>query len=167
MVIMKFSILVCVLLASFGVLNGCAKIPEKLDSPTLRIEPVIKDNKELFNLKLNTGIQNENGDTALVSVKGSIVFVDPDSKNARVFSLPFELPIILPFDMGIIEIDKNFTEGEIMPLVVLMGSDRGKLMRDKILERSLPDDRNIKLEFTEFKKENILGVLKGKINEKI
>lgn len=164
---MKIGIMIFGTAALFGILTGCAKIPEKLDSPMLRVEPVISENKELFNLKLNTGIQNENGDTALVTIKGTIVFIDPQNKNARVFSLPFELPIILPLDMGIIEIDKNFSENEIMPLVTLLGSDREKLMRDKMIERSFPDDRNIKLELKEYRKEKILDILRGKINEKI
>ncbi len=165
--IMKFCIMICSVAASFAMLAGCAKIPEKLDSPTLKIEPVIINHKEMFNLKLSAGIRNENSGTALVSIKGNIVFADPAGKNARVLSVPFNLPIILPFDMGIIEIDKNFSEGEIMPLVALMGSDREKLMRDKILERSVQDERDIRLELTEYRKENILGILKGKIDEKI
>ncbi len=141
---------------------GCAKMPEKLVSPTLKIEPVIQDNKELFKLSLSTGIQNENSDTAFVDMKGLIVFKDG---KTRVLTVPFHLPIVLPFDTGIIEAEKTFTESEVMPLVVLLGSDREKLLNEKVLERSFIDEKNIGLELTGCEKKNILDVLKDKVNE--
>ncbi len=152
-----------VLLGSGIVFIGCAKMPEKLVSPTLKIEPVIKDNKELFKLSLNTGIQNENSDTAFINMEGTIVFTDA---GKRVLTIPFKLPIVLPFDTGIIEVEKTCTESEITPLLVLLGSDKEKLMNDKALERSFIDEKNISFDLTGCEKKNILDVLKDKVNEK-
>ncbi len=154
--------LIAILLVSAGVI-GCAKMPEKLVSPTFKIEPVIKDNRELFKLTLNTGLQNENSDTAFLDMKGLIVFKDADK---RILAIPFRLPVILPFDTGIIEAEKTCTESEIMPLVVLFGSDREKLMNDKVLDRSFIDEKNIGFELTGYEKKNILDLLKEKVNEK-
>ena len=145
------------------VLSGCAKMPEKLVSPTMKIEPVVKDNKELYKLMVSTGIQNENSDTAFVDMKGSVVFLDG---KTRVLAIPFTLPVILPFDTGIIEAEKTYTESEIMPLVTLFGSDKEKLMNEKVLERSFIDEKNITFELTEYGKKNILDLLKDKVNEK-
>lgn len=142
---------------------GCAKMPEKLVSPTLKIEPAVKDNKELFKLSLSTGIQNENSDTAFVDMKGLIVFKDG---GTRVLTVPFHLPIVLPFDTGIIEAEKTFSESEIMPLVILLGSDKEKLLNEKVLERSFIEEKNIGFELTGCEKKNILDVLKDKVNEK-
>jgi len=144
------------------VIIGCAKMPEKLLSPTMKIEPVVQDNKELYKLMVSTGIQNENSDTAFVDIKGSILFLDG---KTRVLAVPFTLPVIFPFDTGIIEAEKTYTESEIMPLVVLFGSDKEKLMNEKVLERSFIDEKNITFELAEYEKKNILDVLKEKVNE--
>jgi hypothetical protein len=159
------TIAVCVL-ASLVFMTGCAKVPDKLVSPTLKIEMVVADNKEVFKLTLSTGIQNENSDVALTALKGRIVFYDSGKKGAPVMSLPFELPVILPFETGIIEIEKTYTENEIMPLVMAMGSDKEKLLADRGLERTFMDDKGIGLELISYNKEDILDILKGKLNEK-
>jgi hypothetical protein len=142
---------------------GCAKMPDKLVTPTLKIEPVVKDNKELYKMMLSTGIQNENSEVAFLNVKGTIFFSDTGS---RILTVPFTIPVVLPFDTGIIEIEKTYAENEIMPLVTLLGSDKEKLLNDKALERSFMDDKTIGFELTGFEKKNILDMLKEKLNEK-
>lgn len=142
---------------------GCAKVPEKLVSPTLKIEPVIKDGKELFRLMVSTGIQNENSSTAFLNMKGTICFKD---EGSCVLSVPFQLPVILPFDTGIIEVDKTYPENEIMPLIILLGSDKEKLINEKVLERSYIEEKNIGLTISGYEKKNILDLLKEKVNEK-
>ncbi len=152
-----------VILGSGLIFIGCAKMPAKLVSPTLKIEPVVKDNKELFKLTLSTGIQNENSDTAFIDMKGLIFFSDA---GTHVLTIPFHLPVVLPFDTGIIEAEKTYSESEIMPLVTLFGSDKEKLLNEKVLERSFVDEKNIGFELTGCEKKNILDVLKDKVNEK-
>jgi hypothetical protein len=148
------------------VMSGCSKIPGKLISPTIKIEPSIAENKEVFILKFHAGIHNENSDIALMHVKGAVVFYDTEDKNAKIMALPFELPVILPFETGVIEINRSYSENEIMPLVTLLGSDREKLINEKGIERSLMDDKKVSLEIAEYRKENVLEVLKRKPNEK-
>lgn len=163
MIIKSMKMALTVILGSALVCIGCAKIPEKLVSPTLKIDPVVKDNKELYKLMVSTGIQNENNDTAFINMSGLIVFKDGGN---RVMTVPFNLPIVLPFDTGIIEAEKTCTESEIMPLVVLLGSDKEKLLNEKGLERSFIDEKIIGLELAGYEKKSILNVLKEKVNEK-
>lgn len=145
---------------------GCAKVPEKLVTPILKIETAIVDNKEAYKLTLNTGLQNENSGTALLNVKGSIFFKDAGSKSPRVMTLPFEVPVILPFDTGLIDVEKTFAENEIMPLVNLLGSDREKIQAEKVLDRSFMDDSTIGFEITGYEKKDIIELLKEHLNEK-
>jgi hypothetical protein len=145
---------------------GCAKMPEKLVTPTLRIEPAVVDNKEAYKLELNTGLQNENSGTALLNVKGAVFFKDAGSASHRVMTLPFEIPAILPFDTGLISIEKTFSESEIMPLVNLLGSDKEKLSADKALERAFTDDATLGFEITGYQKKDIIELLKERLNEK-
>jgi hypothetical protein len=162
--LMKFAKTAVVSIVASGLIfAGCAKIPDKLVTPTLKIEPLVKDNKEMYKMMLSTGIQNENSDVAILNVKGTIFFSDTGS---RVLTVPFTIPVVLPFDTGIIEIEKTYAENEIMPLVTLLGSDKEKLLNDKVLERSFMDDKTIGFKLTGFEKKNILVVLKEKLNEK-
>ena len=158
---------ILILLCAFLIMAGCTKIPEKLMSATVRIEQTIKDNKELYSLKLNGGIQNENSDIALMNVRGTIVFYNSGSGNATIMALPFTLPAVLPFETGVVEITKTYSENEIMPLVTLLGSDKEKLITDKGLERTLSDDKKVRLEISGYKKEKILDLIERKVNEKI
>jgi hypothetical protein len=149
-------------LASGLIFIGCAKMPEKLVTPTLKIETVVKDNREMYKMMLSTGIQNENSDVALLNVKGTIFFSDGES---RLLTLPFTVPIVLPFDTGVIEIEKFYTENEIMPLVTLLGSDKEKLEKERGIERSFMEDKNIGFDLAGYEKKNILDILKDKLNE--
>jgi len=161
-----FTMLTVWMLSACLIFSGCAKIPDKLLSPTIKIEPMIKDNKEVYNLKLNAGIQNDNSDTALMDVRGAVVLYDPASKETQRITFQFEIPLILPFETGVIEIQNVYSENEIMPIVILLGSDKEKLINDKGMERSILDDKKVKLDISGYKKESILDILKRKPDEK-
>ena len=161
----KFHSLLGILSACL-ILFGCAKIPDKLLSPTIKIEPEIKDNREVYNLKLNAGILNDNSDIALMDVKGAVVLTAPEEREGQKISFAFEIPVILPFETGVIEIQRVYPENEIMPIVLLLGSDKEKLINEKGLERSLMDDKSVRLEISGCKKESILTILKRKPDEK-
>ncbi|MBN1497981.1 MAG: hypothetical protein JXA07_14505 [Spirochaetes bacterium] len=147
-------------------LSGCARIPEKLISPTLKIEPFVENNAPAYKFMLSSGIQNENSDTVFLNMKGVIFFNGPGKSDDRIFSVPFELPVVLPFDTGIIEIEKTYPEAEIIPLIRFLGSDKDKLAADRSLERSFGDDKTIGFELTGYEKRDILEVLKDKVDEK-
>ena len=161
-----FTMLTVWMLSACLIFSGCAKIPDKLLSPTIKIEPMIKDNKEVYNLKLNAGIQNDNSDIALRDVRGAVVLYDPASKETQRITFQFEIPLILPFETGVIEIQNVYSENEIMPIVILLGSDKEKLINDKGMERSILDDKKVKLDISGYKKESILDILKRKPDEK-
>ena len=158
-------IIVCAAAASLFI-AGCARVPEKLISPTLKIEPAVVNNAPAYKLMLSTGIQNENSDIVFLSLKGNIFFGGSKKSGGRVLTVPFELPVLLPFDTGIIELENTYSENEIMPLVRLLGSDRDRLAKEKSLERSFADDDTIGFELTGYDKKNILDVLEDKVNEK-
>src|SRR5208337_4253465 len=145
---MKFNTLIIIWTLTAGIIfTGCIKIPDKLMTPTIKIEPIIKDNKEFYSMKLSAGISNENSDIVLMDVKGVVVFYDQNGESQRII-LPFKLSAIFPFETGMIEINKVYSESEIMPLVILLGSDKEKILNEKGMERSLLDDKKATLEIT-------------------
>jgi hypothetical protein len=147
--------------------TGCAKLPGKLVSPALKIEPAVVNNTEAYRLILNTGLKNENSNTALLDVKGIVFFLKDGSKSDRVLTLPFVVPVILPFDTGLIDIEKTFTEKEIVPLVKLLGSDMEKLKSEKVLDHMFMEDKSIGFEITGYAKKDIIDLLKEHVNEKV
>ncbi len=157
---MKFKISVALWTLIAGIFFiGCIKVPDKLTSPTIKIEPVIKNNKEFYTMRLSAGISNENSDVVLMDVKGAVIFHDPNIEGQRI-SLPFELSAIFPFETGALEITKVYSETDIMPLLALLGTDKEKIVNNKGMERSLLDDRKVMLEITGYKKVNVLDALK-------
>ena len=83
--IKKYAVSVCALLICAA---SCAKIPEKVQSPSLKIDIETRDGAEVYSVRFSGGIANENSSTALGDVKGSVVIRDPESKGVFSISLP-------------------------------------------------------------------------------
>ncbi len=145
------------------VMAGCAKVPDEVLSPSLRVESTVTEGREVYTLNLSGGIQNENKDIVLSDVAGTIVLFDPDQKGGQSFRLPFEIPAILPFDTGIIDIRKEYSEKEIMELVDVLDIEREEFYANRGIENLYVNERNIRIDDLEYDKENIIRVLKRKI----
>ena len=145
---------------------GCAKKPDKIKSPSLKIDIILEGNKEEYVVKFTGGILNENSSVALKDIKGAIDFVDPDKGSETVASIPFELDIILPMSMGIVDLEKKFDENGIKPIIELFNLDREELVKNRGSEGIFIDDKYMRLDIASYKKEDIVTLLKGKIDEK-
>lgn len=169
------------LIASMMFISGCIKMPEEFQSPSLKIDIIIDKNTELFSLKFSAGVKNENSDVAFLRFKGKVKFVEgkesggfiskiirilTSGNNKPVMELPFEIPEILPFGIGIIDIEKKFKEEEIMPLVDLLDINREEMVKNKGIEGLYVNEKNIELQVDSYDKECIISLLQGKINEK-
>jgi len=141
---------------------GCAKAPERIDSPGLKIDFLTEDNKETFALRFSGGIKNVNTDSAFTDFKGQAVFLDPE-KGGPVRVLDFTIPVVLPFDSSIIDVKAVLKQEEIMPLVKLLGIDIEKLKKEKSVEKFDIDERNIGLRNISFNKKCIIDLLKDKV----
>jgi len=61
-------------LVSLFLIAGCARAPEKLESPRLLIQTTIKDNNVYFTMNLVGGLRNENSDRAFFDYSADVVF---------------------------------------------------------------------------------------------
>ena len=147
----------------FLALAGCAKLPERIESPGLKIDYVVEDKNESFALRFSGGIKNQNPDTAFVDYKGQALFLDPAKKGEAVKVLDFTLPAVLPFDASIIDIKMVMKQDEILPIMKLLNIDLEKLKKDKSIEKFDIDERYIGLRYLSSKSMCITDLLKEKV----
>ncbi len=157
---MKRYILIALVLT---VITGCAKVPDEVLSPSIRVESTVTEDREVYTLNFSGGIPNENKDVVLSNVKGDVVLFDPAQKNGRSVRLSFEIPVILPFDTGIIDIHRDFSEKEILSLVDILNIDREEFFENRGIDNLYIDEKNIVLDDLDYRKENIITVLKRKV----
>lgn len=107
----RITFLLLILILVFA---GCAKAPENIGSPGIKIDLAIVENKEVYTINLTGYIENSNDDIIFLDMKGNIELINPASGKA-VETFSFSIPEILPFDMGIINIKENRDEKRLHP----------------------------------------------------
>lgn len=157
---MKFNLVLSLLLVFTAA--GCSKTPEKFFSPVVRVDVLLEDNREVFLLRFTAGLKNENSSIAFTDVKGMISFYDDKAKQ-ELAAIPFEMKTILPFDTGIIETEKKFSEKDIMKIVDLFGLSREDLLKNKTATSMFVDEKNARISSLSFGKESIVKLLQEKI----
>jgi hypothetical protein len=160
------NLLTILLLATVLVFSSCAKSPEGIKSPGLKIEAVTENDQEKFKLRISGGIKNDNPHTALLDFSGTLSFIDPSDGGKVVESIPFKLPVILPFDSAVIDVTVSKSEKELEPLMKLLKINREELKKNKSVERFNVLNSLVKLESVSYKTREIIKLLKEKINEK-
>jgi hypothetical protein len=145
------------------IITGCAKIPDKCMKPTVEIAAKEEGDGNIYLLQFTSKILNENSDVALQDVTGYIYFKKNEKDDKPVFTIPFEIPIILPFGDGNIIEQREYPLEEIAPLVDLLGGDTEKLAIDRGMESTNVYPNNIELKIESYKKKDILDLLKDKV----
>ncbi|MFC1669397.1 hypothetical protein ACFL20_03340 [Spirochaetota bacterium] len=161
---MKYQNLACMLLILLVL--ACAKISEKIDSPRAIASIEIKENSEIYSLKLKGLIENENSNVALVDFKGVIQFIDPENHSKVLSSMPFNIPMILPYETAFIDVEKRGSERDLIPLIELVGIDKEELENERTAAVFRIDSKLFRLENLSYGKTNITEILRKKINEK-
>lgn len=144
---------------------SCAKIPEKVQSPSLKIDIENKDGGEVYTVQFSGGITNENSSVALGAVKGTISIRDPKSKET-IFTFPFQVEMILPFSMGIIDAVKTCPKKDVDPLIALFSINEAEMIKNKGSEGIFVEEDQVALSIDSYQKHDISTLLQGKINEK-
>lgn len=140
-------------------LVSCAPAPEKIVSPSISVEEVEAVGGDAYRFIFTAGLRNENGMTAFTDVSGEVVV--SSASGTELFRIPFEMPVILPFDTGLIE--KEFTRqgDDAMSLIDSLDMDRERLARDKRVEGIYIDESRAGLKKFNFKRRNIVSYLKS------
>lgn len=170
------------LIITAAVLIGCAKVPDSVENPVMKIDYAILNNAEQYTVTLSAGVTNENPAVAFRNVRGNIDIAEPAgtgifsrlgnllpwSKRAVVRKFSFEIPVILPFQTGSIRVEETLTEEQMKPVMELLNIRKESLTADTKGEGfSLNiEDKYITLHFTSLEKRNIHKLLKEKLDEK-
>jgi hypothetical protein len=148
------------------VLSSCAKSPEGVESPSIKIEALTENEQETFKLRVSGGIKNENSHTALLDYTGKLNFIDPSDGGKVVESIPFKLPVILPFDSAVIDETVSRSEKDLEPLMKLLKINREELIKNRSVEKFNILNSLVKIDSVSYKTKEIIKLLKEKINEK-
>lgn len=175
----RFRIFLLLLVFVFAV--SCAKVPEKFQSPSVKIDLSIEDNKEVYLLKFSAGIKNENNDIVIKNFKAKALVVEAEknpglitkflhklsiSKNKVLLDLPVDVSVILPFEAAVIDIEQKLSDEEINPILTLLEINKEELLKNRTISGKYFEERNIELDILDYGKEDIIKLLKRKVNEK-
>jgi len=158
---MKYRI-VFLLISTLLLFAGCVKAPESVTRAMMKIDLSIVENKEVYSITFAGLLENVNNDTAFLDVKGTVELFDP-AVGKTVESFDFTLPEVLPFGEGEILVKKIRTEKEITPLLELFEVEKEKLVSGESGPGMNIDQKNIRFKNLEYRKENIITLLKEKI----
>ena len=149
-----FSAVVIVLISFIS----CSPAPETTVSPSLGIELVQENGRDIYRFTFTAGIRNENDSTLFTDVSGEIVVSGENKKE--IFRVPFSSAVILPFDTAIIE--KVFTREaeEARPLLDAYEVDSDRLLREKKISGVFIDESRTRFEGLHLKRKNIVSYLK-------
>jgi len=158
-----FRLFIILILLAF---SGCIKKPEKVFSPSIKIDVVSEKNDKKYMISFTGGIKNRNSDTVFMDFKSSIKLVDPDRGGSEIIKLYFTLDRILPFSTGIIETRNELSPDQLQSVLTVFGFSREKLDADKSISRNFIDQKFFILNIDDYKTEDIVKILKGKTDEK-
>jgi len=152
--------------AGIMVLAGCARPPEKAENTNIRVFSEVKNDEEFFLLHLKSEITNENSMKALLDVKGAIYLSDGLSESKDAIEIPFDIPIMFPFSQGEISSVKRMNESDVLSLVQILGIDKDDFLANRTIDEVQLNSRFVSMKILSWKSENIIDVLKDRVNEK-
>lgn len=151
---------IMLLAAAILCFTSCAKTPERVLSPSVKAE-VARVAEKSWSIYFTGGIKNENDGTAFINVEGVALLVSDSGE--KLVSIPFKIPVLLPFETGIIK-EKIDIKGDTADKVFTMLSiSAEKLGTPEEPGNRLLEDKNVKLDSINFKKKDIVKLLGEKI----
>ena len=153
-------------LLAFLVLQlGCVKLPDRVDSPNIRVNYSNTNGKAEYTLIFSCILQNDNPNTVLVDLSANVEVSIRQSDIVEIF--PIKAKSILPFNLEIVESVQKRTREEILPLMEALDIDESELIEDGTIPGIF--FRSSEARLTEIKSSNmrIKDYLKGKMKERL
>jgi hypothetical protein len=152
----------CIFIITAAMLLGCMKIPKEVFSPGIKIDYSIAGNKEVYTINFSGVIRNENVNTAMKNVNGSIGILDPDSKVILI-SIPFSFDVILPMSFGTLDLKTDKNETETAALLHYFNIDHDELVKNGSTDGQFLSEEQVIIEKIVFEKQDIIDLLQEKI----
>jgi|GEM_PF-836329 len=156
----RFNVFLVLIIASLFLVS-CAKKPSKIISPAMKLDLVSGEDKGIF--AFSGGIKNENSDVVFTDIKGTLNIMNPKGKKV-IYSTPFVIPGIMPFDTGKIVLEKEEKKNILIALAVLFNI-KEKLENTGSATSTFIEDPFLKLTGLTYKKENIIDFLKKRMKK--
>lgn len=147
-------------LSVFLLFTACAKKPEKVLSPSIKIGIEKRGTENVYIADFTCSLKNENDSTAFVNASGTIYIKDNSGK--AVLTVPFTVKTILPFEAGVVLQRIELRENEAAPLMQFLSMSADKLISKEDTGARPLEDNNIELSGLRLEKKDIIDLLKGK-----
>jgi hypothetical protein len=144
-------------------LSACVKAPEQTVAPSVKIDRVESEGKIVYSAMITSGMRNDNPEKALVNVKGSLLISDA---QGPVVSMPFSLPVILPFTTERIEDKVSLDEAQAKRLAVIIKKDFSELEKKGNVISLFISEEALKIEDLTWSSKGIVSLLKSKMESK-
>ena len=150
-----------IIMATAVLFSACAKVPQEIISPSLSFKAENADKAGMVSLNFTGGLKNENDSTVFLNVKGEVAVLD--SKNNPLLIVPFDIPSILPFETGIVQVRMEKSLQDLEPLMNDLGVDYEGLVKKGEPQNLFPEERNVVLKNLSLEKKGIVEILEGKL----
>ncbi|TAL34433.1 MAG: hypothetical protein EPN93_11970 [Spirochaetes bacterium] len=150
------------------VLAGCAKAPDRLESPSMTIRAHARDGKAAFTLTLAAALHNGTSDTVFLDYRARIVFRDPgkDVKETVATVLTLKVGSLYPFATAPVRIEVTGSAEEFAPLFAVFGIPPDEVVKAGSAEDIEIGDELIGLENITYRTADIHTLIKERQNEK-
>ncbi|HOQ12780.1 MAG: hypothetical protein BWY23_01274 [Spirochaetes bacterium ADurb.Bin218] len=156
---MKVNLYKYLIFSGLLLFTACSKTPESILSPSIKIQ--LDKATGSYILLFTAGIKNENDSVVFSNFNGKVKIIDNNKR--QIISIPFELPVILPFETGIIKNTVTLSESEANEISKFLNIDLNLLNPESEEGTKFLDDSNVSLEIKGFEKEDIIKFLKKKV----
>lgn len=159
---MRRLFLFCVIL-----LAGCARLPERFESPRIVIKTEISGESVGYVMTIDAGLRNDHPSIALFDYKGAFVFKADKAacKSSKVCSTPFTVPSIFPFETAPVHLEAHGGDTDFRSIFDLLELNRDELIKSGGTEEIYLRSEDIRLETLSYRKENIYRIIGERQNE--
>lgn len=148
----------------FALVTGCSRFPDKVYHPKIMFKAEIRDNDVYYSVFVKGILFNDNSEAVFRNVKGELTLTGPGVQ----LPIPFEIPVLLPFQKYNLTLEKSGKEREMKPVLDLFRIDIDRLITAGDLNSSdeieLAGDR-FSFSVLSFDRDNILDIIQGKKDE--
>ncbi len=141
--------------------TACAKKPEALLSPSVKIGVEKKGEDKIYVVNFTCGLKNENDGTAFTGVDG---IIDVKNNNgAVVLTVPFKVASILPFETGVVQERIELSKDQVAPLLDLLAVKKEQIESGEDQGTRFVEEQNIAIRKLNMENKDIIDLLRSNV----
>jgi len=153
---------------SMILLAGCARLPDRFESPRIVIKTEISGEKVGYLMTIDAGIRNDHPSIALFDYKGEFVFKADRAacRASKACSAGFSVPSIFPFETAPVHLELRGGDADFRPIFDLLELNRDEIVKSGGTEEIYLRSEDIRLVTLSYRREDIYRIIGEGRNEK-